>query len=50
MTFEWPYFDLREGKLFYDDGARALPNAPSFTDRVEAEAWLIDNDERGTIR
>ena len=57
--FDWPYFTLVNGKLYYDVGSRnraELVEAfqgrkiPLFADVAQAEAWLEANDERGNVR
>lgn len=55
--FDWPYFTLLNGRLYYDVGDRrgtqltpAFKDAPLFKDSVEAEQWLMDNDHRGNVR
>lgn len=48
--FIWPYFTLRDGKLYDERGRRCYPKAPIFADSAEAENWLKDNDLRGNVR
>jgi len=49
--FTWPYFTLRaDGVLINAANGVPLAGAPRFTDAGEAEAWLVANDVRGTIR
>lgn len=50
MTFHWPYYTFRNGKLYDERGRRAFPTAPVFADAAVAEQWLVDHDERGNVR
>lgn len=50
ISNSWPYLDLVDGKLF-EDGFCAFPaNTPLFADVDDANAWLADQDVRGTVR
>jgi hypothetical protein len=51
MQFDWPYLTLRQdGTLVYDTG-HPVPKQPQpFKDAVEADAWLVAEDIRGTVR
>ena len=49
MSANWPYYTLRNGRL-YDDDEYELGTAPDFKSVDEAEAWLVENDERGSVR
>lgn len=46
----WPYFTLRNGQLFDEDGYRCYPEAPLFKDSFEAEEWLEAKDLPGNVR
>lgn len=48
MSFHWPYYTLRNGRL-YDERGR-LVRSPVFPDAASAEAWLVANDLRGNVR
>ncbi len=57
--FEWPEFKLRaDGVLVYADNNVPLADAqtridgstPVFANIADAEAWLVTNDVRGTVR
>ena len=50
MTFDWPYYDLING-LLYVHGLPllAFKDAPRFLDTVQAEAWLVEKDIRGSV-
>ena len=48
--FYWPYYTLRDGRLYDEHGELGFPNAPKFGDVAEADAWLEANDERGNVR
>jgi hypothetical protein len=56
--FHWPYFTLVEGDLYEDVGTRQQTqlvrcfkdSAPKFANAAEAEAWLVANDHRGSVR
>jgi len=50
MTFAWPYYTLRGGKLYDESGCWCLRNAPRFASVAEAEEWLVAHDERGSVR
>ena len=56
MQFDWPYLKLRpDGILVYEDNSVPLAIAkdgstPCFANAVEAEAWLVAEDIRGTVR
>lgn len=62
MNFDWPYFDLVNGKLYdprmVDRKGNHIPlfsnvngkPAPHFANSAEAEQWLEDNDIRGSVR
>jgi hypothetical protein len=62
MTFDWPYYMLRDGQLYEEIAARnsalqrntqyrrAFRNAPPFATPAQAEAWLEAQDERGNVR
>lgn len=46
----WPYYTLRaDGALISDDGSDDFP-AQRFASAIEAEAWLVTEDIRGTVR
>jgi len=47
-SFAWPYYDLKGGYLYDEDGYKA--SEVKFSDAYEAEKWMEDNDVRGTIR
>ena len=51
MTYEWPYFQLVGGRLYYENGlpAQFQVRPPIFRTIEEAEDWLEENDLRGTI-
>ncbi len=49
MAFKWDYFTFRDGYL-YDERNRRLRNTPRFESGAAAEAWLVANDIRGTVR
>lgn len=46
----WLYFTLKNGRLIDELGVVCFANAPLFADANEAEAWLEQNDERGSVR
>jgi hypothetical protein len=46
----WPYFTLRDGKLFDERSRRVYREAPLFPDIATAEQWLVDHDLRGNVR
>jgi hypothetical protein len=46
----WPYYTLRDGRLYDEGGHWCLRNAPRFRTVAEAEEWLEENDERGNVR
>lgn len=54
--FPWPYFDLDEHGRLTENGEVAFPDsrfegdARQFKSVVEAEAWLRENDIRGSVR
>ena len=54
--FDWPYLRLRaDGVLVYDDTGVPLAIAkdgstPCFSDLAAAEAWLVENDVRGSVQ
>ena len=48
--FIWPYFTLRAGRLVDEDGVVCFLSAPLFATSAEAEAWLEEQDERGSVR
>ena len=56
MQFDWPYLTLRpDGVLIYSDTRVPLAIAkdgstPYFANAAEAEAWLVAEDIRGTVR
>jgi hypothetical protein len=55
MPFEWPYFELVDGRLHYLNGRGqlrrvVLPESPVFKDAAEAEEWLKANGLRGNVR
>ena len=45
----WPYYELREDGFLYDEDGKRSPYGP-FEDEVQANAYLVDNDIRGTVR
>jgi hypothetical protein len=50
-TFDWPYLKLgKDGILYNEHGDKIFGNGvPKFKSVEEAEKWLEDNDERGTV-
>ena len=60
MTFDWPYYTIRNGKLYDEDGRQAfatpsydVPAAPLFAGEyavMAAEDWLHTYDQRGNVR
>ena len=50
MQFDWPYYTLRNGKLYDETDRWCLRHAPLFANAAEAEAWLEEQDERGNVR
>lgn len=55
MRFEWPYLALRaDGVLIYESNGQAIRDCgrdlPRFADTAAAEAYLVENDIRGTVR
>ena len=50
MTFDWPYYTLKNGRLYDEQGHWCLRHAPHFATEAEAEAWLEAHDERGNVR
>jgi hypothetical protein len=57
MQFDWPYYDLINGRLYITQRPRGLPvaafphsNPPRFANAAEAEAWLVAQDIRGNVR
>lgn len=47
---EWGYFRInQEGRLVDENGYKQFSSAPDFATVEEAEQWLVDNDERGTV-
>lgn len=48
--FDWPYYTLRGGKLYDEQGHWCLRHAPRFATVADAEQWLVDQDERGNVR
>jgi hypothetical protein len=51
MSFEWPYYTLRkDGTLVHEDGHVVGGGRLKFDSVAEAERWLEQNDERGTVR
>ena len=49
-TFDWPYLYLdKNGELLDENGDKLFNNIPKFNSMEEAEQWLEDNDERGTV-
>jgi hypothetical protein len=54
MHFEWPYYELINGRLCLRTkrgvAKVAFPSAPMFADAAQAEAWLEANDLRGNVR
>lgn len=46
----WPYYTLRNGKLFDETGRWCLRSAPRFASVADAETWLEAQDERGNVR
>lgn len=50
FQMDWPYLVLNDkGQLIEDDGTLA-GDFPLFSTSEEAEAYLVDNDIRGTVR
>jgi hypothetical protein len=45
----WPYFILVKGRLIDESNHPCFRNAPHFKSVQEAENWLIDQNERGTV-
>lgn len=55
MKFDWPYYDLINGKLYIKTRQGLLEAfyvtpVPLFANSAEAEEWLKDNDHRGNVR
>lgn len=56
MQFDWPYLSLRpDGVLVYEDTRVPIciardGSTPCFDNSDEAEAWLVAEDIRGTVR
>ena len=55
MSFEWPYYSLIEGKLYIKTRkglveAFRKSNHPHFATSNEAEAWLLEQGLRGSVR
>jgi len=50
LAHHWPYFTLRNGRLYDERERLAYLNAPLFANVAEAEAWLAANDLRGNVR
>ena len=46
----WPYYTLRNGKLYDEFGHWCLRTAPLFATVQAAEQWLEAHDERGNVR
>lgn len=48
FQMDWPYYTLKaDGYLWGDDGARFSDK--QFANEDEAEAYLIENDYRGSV-
>lgn len=47
MTWDYLIFNIKDGKLYYEDGCIYLDH--SFNTLDQAEQYLIDNDLRATI-
>lgn len=47
---EWAYYSLSNGRLIDEDGYEGNKAWPSFASAEEAENWLVDNDERGSVK
>jgi len=47
---EWIYLTLVNGRLINDEGKDENPLWPTFKTEAEAEAWLVANDIRASIR
>jgi len=47
---EWTYLTLVNGRLINDEGKDENPLWPTFKTEAEAEAWLVANDIRASIR
>ena len=50
MSFRWTYYSLHGGRLFDDSGKAAFPSAPKFNSAEEANWWLVDQNETGSVR
>ena len=46
--FDWPYLTLKGGQL-YDESGELAGNFPMFSCVADAEAYLEENDIRGTV-
>jgi hypothetical protein len=49
MNMTWPIFTLRADGYLYDEDGGKLQGTPCFANGREAEQWLVDNDERGSV-
>jgi hypothetical protein len=49
MATEWQYYEFRNGKLYDEDGYEVF-SEQEFATAADAEAWLVENDIRGTVR
>jgi hypothetical protein len=51
VTAHWPYYTLRQGYLFGEDGRLAfIDQDRPFTSVADAEDWLASRDLRGNVR
>jgi hypothetical protein len=56
MSFHWPYYTLRNGRLCDENGfivystMLGTESIPTFANAAEAEQWLRDNGLRGNVR
>jgi len=47
---DWPYYDFKNGYLYSKDDPKNPAFKVKFNSSIEAEKWLEDNNERGTVR
>ena len=48
FPMDWPIFQLVDGRLV--ENGKVVLGWPAFESEAEAEKFLVDNDERGSIR